>query len=255
HPGDRDHLVALDRPADRRPGADSQGARLRRPQPRARRVELASDDAPHRPERLAADPREHDAHGADRDPLRGHALLPRPGRPFESVLGQDARRRVRDRRGHGRGLVGLHPARARDPARRAGVHALRHGAGGDPRPAAERPEQMSLLEVSDLWVTYNAASQAPIPAVRGIDVTLDVGETLGIAGESGCGKSSMAGALLRLLPKGTEVTGDVLLDGEDVLEMKPGRLRAVRWTELAIVFQGALHTLNPVQRVGDQIYE
>src|SRR6185369_676088 len=110
--------------------------------------------------------------------------------------------------GHGRGLVGLHPARARDPARRAGVHALRHGAGGDPRPAAERPEQMSLL---------------------------DVGETLGIAGESACGKSSMAGALLRLLPKGTEVTGDVLLDGEDVLEMKPGRLRAVRWTELAIV--------------------
>ena len=114
---------------------------------------------------------------------------------------------------------------------------------------------MSLLEVSDLRVTYNATSQAPIPAVRGVDVTLDVGETLGIAGESGCGKSSMAGALLRLLPKGTEVTGDVLLDGEDVLEMRPGRLRAVRWTELAIVFQGALHTLNPVQRVGDQIYE
>ena len=70
---------------------------------------------------------------------------------------------------------------------------------------------MSLLEVSDLRVTYNAASQAPIPAVRGVDVTLDVGETLGIAGESGCGKSSVAGALLRLLPKGTEVTGDVLL--------------------------------------------
>src|SRR6185295_14857753 len=78
---------------------------------------------------------------------------------------------------------------------------------------------------------------------------------LGIAGESGCGKSSMASALLRLLPKGAEVTGEVLLDGENVFEMKPGRLRAVRWTELAIVFQGALHTLNPVQRVGDQIAE
>jgi peptide/nickel transport system ATP-binding protein len=114
---------------------------------------------------------------------------------------------------------------------------------------------MSLLEVRDLHVTYNAAGTAPIPAVRGVDLTLDVGETLGIAGESGCGKSSMAGALLRLLPKGTEVTGDVLVDGEDVLEMKPGRLRAVRWTELAIVFQGALHTLNPVQRVGDQMFE
>jgi peptide/nickel transport system ATP-binding protein len=94
-----------------------------------------------------------------------------------------------------------------------------------------------------------------VPAVRGVDVQLDVGETLGLAGESGCGKSSLAAALLRLLPKGTEVTGEVLLDGEDVLGMRPGRLRAVRWTELAIVFQGALHTLNPVQRVGDQIAE
>jgi peptide/nickel transport system ATP-binding protein len=114
---------------------------------------------------------------------------------------------------------------------------------------------MSLLEVRDLHVTYAAKSPAPIPAVRGVDLRLDVGETLGLAGESGCGKSSIAAALLRLLPQGAEVTGDVLLDGEDVLTMKPGRLRAVRWTELAIVFQGALHTLNPVQRVGDQIGE
>jgi peptide/nickel transport system ATP-binding protein len=114
---------------------------------------------------------------------------------------------------------------------------------------------MSLLEVRDLHVTYAASSPAPIPAVRGVDLALDVGETLGIAGESGCGKSTMASALLRLLPSGTKVTGEVLLDGEDVFDMKPGRLRAVRWTELAIVFQGALHTLNPVRRVGDQIAE
>ncbi|MEA2409408.1 MAG: peptide/nickel transport system ATP-binding protein [Thermoleophilaceae bacterium] len=114
---------------------------------------------------------------------------------------------------------------------------------------------MTLLEVNDLHVTYAAGSGAPVPAVRGVDLRLDVGQTLGLAGESGCGKSSLAAALLRLLPRGTEVTGDVLLDGEDVLTMKPGRLRAVRWTELAIVFQGALHTLNPVQRVGDQIAE
>jgi peptide/nickel transport system ATP-binding protein len=114
---------------------------------------------------------------------------------------------------------------------------------------------MTLLEVNDLHVTYAAGSGAPVPAVRGVDLRLDVGETLGLAGESGCGKSSLAAALLRLLPSGTTVTGDVLLDGEDVLTMKPGRLRAVRWTELAIVFQGALHTLNPVQRVGDQIGE
>jgi peptide/nickel transport system ATP-binding protein len=111
-----------------------------------------------------------------------------------------------------------------------------------------------LLSVRDLHVTY-ASRSGPVPAVRGVSFDLGVGETLGLAGESGCGKSSLAGALLRLLPNGTSVTGDVLLDGEDVLTMKPGRLRAVRWTSLAIVFQGALHSLNPVQRVGDQIAE
>ena len=113
---------------------------------------------------------------------------------------------------------------------------------------------MSLLEVRDLHVTYPSGA-GPVPAVRGVDVVLEPGDTLGLAGESGCGKSTMAAALLRLLPKGTEVTGSVLLDGEDVLTMRPGRLRAVRWTDLAIVFQGALHSLNPVQRVGAQIGE
>ena len=120
--------------------------------------------------------------------------------------------------------------------------------------AVAEPSAGPLLSVRDLHVTYGTRAGA-IPAVRGVDFDLGVGETLGLAGESGCGKSSLAGALLRLLPRGTQVTGSVLLDGEDVLTMKPGRLRAVRWTELAIVFQGALHTLNPVQRIGRQIGE
>ncbi len=111
-----------------------------------------------------------------------------------------------------------------------------------------------LLAVRDLAVRYRT-DEGDVPAVRGVSFVLDQGETLGLAGESGCGKSSIAGALLRVLPRGTEVTGEILLDGEDVLAMKPGRLRAVRWTELAIVFQGALHALNPVQQVGSQIAE
>jgi peptide/nickel transport system ATP-binding protein len=111
-----------------------------------------------------------------------------------------------------------------------------------------------LLSVRDLHVSYRTGA-GPLPAVRGVSFDLDAGETLGLAGESGCGKSSLAGAIMRLLPRGTEVTGQVLLDGENVLAMKPGRLRAVRWTDMAIVFQGALHTLNPVQRVGRQIGE
>jgi peptide/nickel transport system ATP-binding protein len=111
-----------------------------------------------------------------------------------------------------------------------------------------------VLSVRDLHVTYRAQS-GDVPAVRGVSFDLAPGETLGLAGESGCGKSTIAGTLLRVLPRGTQVTGEVLLDGENVLEMRPGRLRAVRWSELSIVFQGALHALNPVQRVGDQIAE
>jgi peptide/nickel transport system ATP-binding protein len=111
-----------------------------------------------------------------------------------------------------------------------------------------------LLSVRDLHVTYQPEG-GPVPAVRGVSFDVAPGETLGLAGESGCGKSSVAGALLRLLPRHTEVTGQVLLDGEDVLTMRPERLRAVRWTELSIVFQGALHTLNPVHRVGRQVAE
>jgi peptide/nickel transport system ATP-binding protein len=120
--------------------------------------------------------------------------------------------------------------------------------------ADEREPAAPLLSVRDLHVSYRTGA-GPLPAVRGVSFDLDAGETIGLAGESGCGKSSLAGAIMRLLPRGTEVTGQVLLDGEDVLAMKPGRLRAVRWTDMAIVFQGALHTLNPVQRVGRQIGE
>jgi peptide/nickel transport system ATP-binding protein len=86
-------------------------------------------------------------------------------------------------------------------------------------------------------------------------MTVKKGEVLGLAGESGCGKSTIAAAILRLLPPKTKIEGSITLEGEDVLEMKPGRLRAVRWTGASIVFQGAMHALNPVKRIGDQIAE
>ncbi|WP_445529938.1 ABC transporter ATP-binding protein [Streptomyces cyslabdanicus] len=110
---------------------------------------------------------------------------------------------------------------------------------------------MSLLDVRNLEVTYPGG----VAAVRGADLSLEAGEKLGIAGESGCGKSTLALALLRLLPAGTRVGGEILLDGEDVLAMKWGRVRAVRWAGASIVFQGAMHSLNAVHRVGDQIAE
>jgi peptide/nickel transport system ATP-binding protein len=110
---------------------------------------------------------------------------------------------------------------------------------------------LRLLEVRDLEVTYAGGAAA----VRGVDLTVDAGQKLGLAGESGCGKSTLALALLRLLPSGTRVSGEILLDGEDVLGMRWGRVRAVRWAGASIVFQGAMHSLNPVHRVGDQIAE
>ncbi|MFD9825528.1 ATP-binding cassette domain-containing protein, partial [Streptomyces violascens] len=110
---------------------------------------------------------------------------------------------------------------------------------------------MSLLEIRDLYVTYGTGAAA----VRGVDLTIAPGQKLGIAGESGCGKSTLAMAILRLLPSSARLTGSVLLDGEDVLTMKWGRLRAVRWAGASIVFQGAMHSLNAVHRIGDQIAE
>jgi peptide/nickel transport system ATP-binding protein len=108
-----------------------------------------------------------------------------------------------------------------------------------------------VLELRDLRVTYAGGHEA----VRGVDLTLRPGQTLGLAGESGCGKSTVAMSVLRLLPKDATVTGEILLDGEDTRTMTWGRLRAVRWASASIVFQGAMHALNPVRRIGQQIAE
>ncbi|MFI6321170.1 ABC transporter ATP-binding protein [Nonomuraea sp. NPDC050556] len=113
---------------------------------------------------------------------------------------------------------------------------------------------MNILELDGLSVTYKIAA-GDVPAVRGVSLTLAAGQALGVAGESGSGKSTLAMALLRLLPRDARVDGRILLGGEDVLAMKWGRLRAVRWAEASIVFQGAQHGLNPVRRIGEQIAE
>jgi peptide/nickel transport system ATP-binding protein len=113
---------------------------------------------------------------------------------------------------------------------------------------------VSVLSVRDLRVTYRTKG-GDVPAVRGVDLEIDKGHVLGLAGESGCGKSTIAGAILRLHAPGTKIEGEMILDGQDVLALKPGRLRALRWTGASIIFQGALHALNPVRRIGEQIVE
>jgi peptide/nickel transport system ATP-binding protein len=111
-----------------------------------------------------------------------------------------------------------------------------------------------LLELSHLSVTYETRD-GDLPAVRDVTLSVSTGQSVGIAGESGCGKSTLASTVLRLQPKNARVEGTVLVNGQDVQTLRWGRLRAVRWAEAAMVFQGALHSLNPVQRIGDQIAE
>jgi len=113
---------------------------------------------------------------------------------------------------------------------------------------------MTVLSLRDLRITYQTQG-GPVPAVRGVNMEVAKGEVIGLAGESGCGKSTIAAAILRLLPASAKVEGQILLDGEDVLALTAGKLRAMRWTGGSIIFQGAQHSLNPVQRVGDQIAE
>jgi peptide/nickel transport system ATP-binding protein len=111
-----------------------------------------------------------------------------------------------------------------------------------------------LLRIEGLSVTYRT-EEGPLPAVRDVDLVVDRGEVVGVAGESGCGKSTLASTILRLQPASATVTGRVLVDGADVVTMRWGDLRTLRWAGASIVFQGALHSLNAVRRVGQQIAE
>lgn len=119
---------------------------------------------------------------------------------------------------------------------------------------------MSTLEFDHVSVTYARRvagddRMEEVPAVQDISFVLHDGEALGIAGESGSGKSTLALASLRLLPKTAKVSGKITIDGTDISALSWGKLRALRWTSESIVFQGAMNSLNPVQRIRDQIDE
>ena len=111
-----------------------------------------------------------------------------------------------------------------------------------------------VLDMRDVYLTYHPP-EGPVPAVRGVNLSVAAGEVVGVAGESGCGKSTLISTVLRLFPTSAKVEGEVLVDGENVFDMKWNRMRAVRWGEAAVVFQGALHSLNPIQRIGRQLAE
>ncbi|WP_228265820.1 ABC transporter ATP-binding protein [Microlunatus elymi] len=108
--------------------------------------------------------------------------------------------------------------------------------------------------MSGLSVSYRAGGD-DVRAVRGVDLSLEPGETLGVAGESGSGKTTMVLSLLRLLPATATVSGSVRFRDEELSEARWGRIRAIRWAEASVVFQGAMSALNPVRTVGEQIRE
>jgi peptide/nickel transport system ATP-binding protein len=112
-----------------------------------------------------------------------------------------------------------------------------------------------LLTVKDLTVAYKTR-QGNVSAIDGVSFDLKYGETMGLVGESGCGKTSIAMSLLRLMPDNALVQrGQILLDGTDILHMDERQVREIRWARIAMVFQAAMNALDPVYRVGDQITE
>ncbi|MBI4202619.1 MAG: ABC transporter ATP-binding protein [Chloroflexi bacterium] len=113
-----------------------------------------------------------------------------------------------------------------------------------------------VLEVRDLRVSYHTPS-GDLPAVDGVSFSLAQGEAMGLVGESGAGKSTMALALMRLLPRNVSMLeGGIELEGRDLLGMDEEAFRhEVRWQKMAMVFQGAQEAFNPVVRVGEQIAE
>jgi oligopeptide/dipeptide ABC transporter ATP-binding protein len=113
-----------------------------------------------------------------------------------------------------------------------------------------------LLEVRDLRVGFQT-EQGLLTAVDDVDFTLESGKMMGLVGESGCGKSVTARALMRLLeqPSGRVLKGEVLLEGRDVLTLPLEAMRNIRGKEIAMIFQEPMTALNPVHRVGRQIVE
>ena len=114
---------------------------------------------------------------------------------------------------------------------------------------------MVMLDVQDLTTHYLTLS-GPVRAVDEVSFQVNKGEMMGLAGESGCGKTTVALSILKILPLGGKILGGkILFKGSDLAKLKETEMRKIRWKGISIVFQGAMNALNPVYKVGDQIVE
>jgi peptide/nickel transport system ATP-binding protein len=114
---------------------------------------------------------------------------------------------------------------------------------------------MSVLQVEGLTTHYRTL-RGWVRAAENVSFTVEEGEALGLAGESGCGKSTVALSLLKILPSGGRIRkGRIVFQGQDLVPLSEGEMRKIRWKGISIVFQGAMNALNPVYKVGDQIAE
>ena len=112
-----------------------------------------------------------------------------------------------------------------------------------------------LLQIENIRTVFRGAS-GDIPAVDGVSLEVQRGKTLGIVGESGCGKSMLSLSIMRLVPQpGRIAAGRVLFDGQDLLTLPAARMRDIRGNRIAMIFQEPMTSLNPVFTVGDQITE
>ena len=115
---------------------------------------------------------------------------------------------------------------------------------------------MKLLEIKDVVIHY-ITDDGTVKAVNNVSLDLDVGDTLGLVGETGAGKTTTALGILRLIadPPGKIVSGDILFEGESLLEKSEAEMRKIRGKEISMIFQDPMTALNPVLTVGDQIAE
>lgn len=114
---------------------------------------------------------------------------------------------------------------------------------------------MPVLQLDGLTTNYRTL-RGWVKAAEDVSFEVEKGEALGLVGESGCGKTTVALSILKILPFGARIRhGKILFDGTDLVPLSDSEMRKIRWKGISIVFQGAMNALNPVFKVGDQIVE